>query len=126
MSESRKGRVLPEEVRRKISESNKGKKLSDETKRKIGQSSLGRNIGRKHTEEEIKKMRKRGKTKKENPAYHKKKVIQLSKNGDVICQYESTMEAYRQTRINSGNISECCRGIRNTAGGYKWLFVDDI
>ena len=28
--------------------------------------------------------------------------------------------------LNSGNISECCRGIRNTAGGYKWLFVDDI
>ena len=37
--------------------------------------------------------------------------------------FDSMHEAERQTNINNGNISSCCKGNRNTAGGYHWEFV---
>ena len=49
-----KGRIVSEETRKKMSEAKKNQ--SEETKRKIGEASKGRNVGRKHTEEESKKM----------------------------------------------------------------------
>ena len=47
-----------------------GRKLSEEAKRKIGKSSKGRNIGRKHTKEELEKMRQNMLGEK-NPMYGK-------------------------------------------------------
>lgn len=48
----------------------------------------------------------------------------------VVCvetgiTYESTREASRQTGIDQGGISKCCRNIShyNTAGGYHWSYV---
>lgn len=128
------GKTITYEIKILLSNINKGKVLSDETKRKIGQAAIGRNIGRKHTEEELEKMRnsrknKNGgrvvgsKTKKENPAYHKKPVMQFTKDGDFIKEYESVMEASRQTNIRNGHISRCCNGGSKTAGGYKWTFT---
>lgn len=33
---------------------------------------------------------------------------------------------YKHTnKINHGNISECCKGRRNQAGGYKWMYKED-
>ena len=37
--------------------------------------------------------------------------------------FDSMNEAKRQTNIDNGSISSCCRGNRNTAGGYHWEFV---
>lgn len=39
--------------------------------------------------------------------------------------YESTMEAERETKCDHRHISECCRGIRRTCGGYHWIYVDE-
>nr|DAG32495.1 MAG TPA: intron associated endonuclease [Caudoviricetes sp.] len=125
ISEGHKGGTITDEHKKRISEANKGKKLSDETKMKIGQASLGRNVGRKHTEEELEKMRKKKKC-KNGRVYHKNTVMQLSEDGDVINVYESMNEAFRKTHINSGHISECCRDIRKMAGGYKWCLINNI
>lgn len=43
--------------------------------------------------------------------------------GKLIAVYPSTAEAERQTGINQGNISLCCLGKRNTAGGFEWKYV---
>lgn len=39
--------------------------------------------------------------------------------------YESTREASRQTGIDQGSISKCCRNIPHyiTAGGYHWVYA---
>lgn len=50
-----------------------------------------------------------------------KHVFQI-KNGEIIAQFNGTNEAGRKTNINQSNISACCRGIRNTAGGYQWKY----
>lgn len=47
-------------------------------------------------------------------------VVQYDLNGNQIAVYESYMTAWRATGVRSGNISNCCRGMRHTAGGYIW------
>lgn len=38
--------------------------------------------------------------------------------------YESLREAGRQTATCNGDISKCCRGLKKTAGGYHWRYID--
>lgn len=47
-------------------------------------------------------------------------VVQYDLNGKQIAIYESYMAAERATGIRNGNISNCCRGKRKTAGGFIW------
>lgn len=47
-------------------------------------------------------------------------VIQYDLFGKEIARYESYMDAQRKTGIRSGNVSNCCRGERHTAGGFIW------
>lgn len=54
----------------------------------------------------------------------KKKVIQLTLDGEYVSEYESMSEAERQTGINHRNISMVCSGKRKTAGGYKWILKE--
>lgn len=52
-----------------------------------------------------------------------KRVYQYdSLTGVLIASYPSLMEAYRQTKVNFGHISECCRGLRPNAGGFIWKY----
>lgn len=46
-------------------------------------------------------------------------VLQM-KDGIVINQFISMIEASRQTGICQGSISNCCKGKRKNAGGYQW------
>lgn len=39
------------------------------------------------------------------------------------CIYKSIKEAARQTGLSKNKISYCCRGIRNTTGGYHFEFA---
>lgn len=52
----------------------------------------------------------------------RKIILQLTKDGDFIREFESIIEAYRQTGVNYQNISACCNGKRKSAGGYVWKF----
>lgn len=51
---------------------------------------------------------------------HSKEVIQYDLKGNLIREWECIATAQRTLKIN--NISACCRGIRNKAGGYVWKF----
>lgn len=51
-----------------------------------------------------------------------KPIDMLSLDGSFLKTFFSTMEAQRQTGINSGHINSCCTGKRKTAGGYKWQY----
>jgi len=54
----------------------------------------------------------------------RKKIAQINiANDDVINIFVSAHEASRQTKINRGNISATCRGLYETAGGYKWKYI---
>ena len=57
-------------------------------------------------------------------------VDMLNKQGDVIGEFPSTMEAERWLRANDHpkavqiHITECCRGKRNIAYGFKWQYTN--
>lgn len=51
-----------------------------------------------------------------------KAVYQFDLNGNLVANYESVNEAYRQTKI--GNISACATGKLKTAGGYHWSYCN--
>lgn len=56
-----------------------------------------------------------------NPELHKTSIInQYDLNGKFIKQWKSIKDALKELKIN--NISACCRGKRNTAGGYIWRY----
>ena len=59
------------------------------------------------------------------------KIIATRKSKAVLCietntKYYSIREAYRQTGICYNNISEVCKGIRKTAGGYHWQLLGGV
>ena len=49
------------------------------------------------------------------------KVIQLSKDGNVLNEFYSIRDAQRNTGIPNQHISACVNGKRKTAGGYIWM-----
>ena len=51
-------------------------------------------------------------------------VIQYSKNGDVIKIHNCILDAANSTNTSSGNIINCCKGLRNTTGGFKWKYKE--
>lgn len=55
-----------------------------------------------------------------------KPIIQLTKEGVFVAEYESGVEAESKTGINRKNISNCCLGRIGfkTAGGYVWKFKE--
>jgi hypothetical protein len=49
-------------------------------------------------------------------------IIQQDKKGNIINEYLSQAEAFRQTGVRQTDISACCIGRQKTAGGYIWKF----
>ena len=54
-------------------------------------------------------------------------VVQYTLGGKFVADFESIMEAERVTGIRHDTISGCCRKLKhyNTAGGYKWRFLEN-
>ena len=52
-----------------------------------------------------------------------KPVLQIDQLTDtIIAEFPSTREVERQLGISQSNISNCCNGKRNIAGGFKWAY----
>ena len=50
-------------------------------------------------------------------------INQLTKEGVFIKKHVSQTSAARELNTSQGNIGAACKGIRKSAGGYKWEFV---
>ena len=53
-----------------------------------------------------------------------KRVLQLSLDGDLIREWESSKECGRNG-FNQGHVAACCRGEEKTHKGFKWMYADD-
>ena len=143
-------KIVSDEVKRKLSKAKKGennpmygKHRDDETKSKLSEVMKGKYCGEKHpmwgkhlTEEQKRKISEALKgekhpmwgkhlddeTKDKIRLRHNKPVIQFTKEGTFVAEYESTLVAKNITGINSSNISKCCLGKRKSAGGFKWAY----
>ncbi|MCR5082847.1 MAG: hypothetical protein K6B15_05155, partial [Parasporobacterium sp.] len=55
-----------------------------------------------------------------------RRVYMLEKDTlKVLKMFDSIMDASRELKINSSNITMVCKGIRKWAGGYGWKYVDE-
>ena len=103
-------KIVSDETRKKQSESHKGMKHTNEHNLKISESLKGHTLIL--TEESKNKMR----------LSHNKSVVQYTKKGTFVAEYESALVAKEKTGIDNGHISACCRGKRKSAGGFKWTY----
>ena len=106
------GKKASKATREKLSFARKGKKLSEQHKRNISKSLMGNN----------------------NPNYEKRGKKHYA-SVPLICLdtgviYYSLSDVVRLLGylkgINVPNISDCCRGKQQTAGGYRWKYLEDI
>ena len=51
-------------------------------------------------------------------------VIRLSLNNEILHFYPSTVQAEKETGVNTTNISNCCLGKQKTAGGFIWKYAN--
>ena len=55
----------------------------------------------------------------------RKKVVQLSKNGEVIKVWRSLTDAANSLGIQVPNITHCCNGRIHSTGGFVWRYQED-
>lgn len=65
-----------------------------------------------------------GKSGKLNPT--SKPIIQYTLSGEKLAEFESGCDAARQLGINQGNINNALKGRIKTAGGFKWVYKNNI
>lgn len=53
-----------------------------------------------------------------------KPIVQMTIEGVPIATYPSVNEAARQTGYNLSALNNCCRGIKETAYGYMWRYME--
>ena len=117
-----------EVTKRKISNSMSGEKNhmygkhhSEEAKKKISDNHADFRgekhplFGKHHTEGSKKKM---AESKGVNG------ILQYSKDGELIAEYQSTMDAERHTGCHHAHICACCKGKRKSCGGYIWKYKE--
>ena len=52
-----------------------------------------------------------------------KKVLQFSKDGSFIREWDCIADANKELNISSGSISAVCKCKLKTTGGYKWKYA---
>ena len=118
---------LSKEQKEHIRRVNLGKKHSQETIEKMRKSQIGKQkcLGYKHGEETRRKHAKLW-TGEKNP--RAKSIFQLDLNGTLINRFNTMQEAVKALGVKgSAHISDCCRGKRNKAYGFIWRYeVGDI
>ena len=57
----------------------------------------------------------------------KRAVIQVDmKTGEYLNEYDSIAEATKAIGfVSKSNIGACCRGIKKSVGGYKWIYKEE-
>lgn len=80
---------------------------------------VSKNRGMKRSEEAKLNMSEAQKRREHKPI---KPIIQYSKEGEFIKEWEGGSIASKLLNINQGHISQCCKGKLKTAGGYIWRY----
>ena len=54
-----------------------------------------------------------------------RKILQYSKSGEFIREWQSAAEVERELNINHSNIASCCKCKRKSAGGFVWRYKEE-
>ena len=117
---------MSEAQKQRLREAHTGKKLTEETKQRIRESHIGLSTqwltGRKVTSETRKKMSLHRMGERNGRA---KAVLQISEDGTILNQYKTLKDAAASvSACGSAHISNCCRGIKEFAHGFRWKYAE--
>lgn len=98
-------------------------KMSQSSKDKIGKANSLSLLGKKQSEEAIKKRIASIMATKRNG---KNKIVQYSLNGEKIKEWDCIIDAAKQLNIPDSNICKCLINSygRNSAGGFRWAYYE--
>lgn len=102
---------LRERAYRTIAGYNKGQRWDEESNRKRSES----NRGKKRSEE----------TKRRVSESHKIPVLQFTRDGEFVREWDCGKSAGEVLSIHPGHISKVCKNQRKTAGGFIWRYKDN-
>ena len=54
---------------------------------------------------------------------NKKKIVQLSKNGEILKIWDSQTDASKSLGLDKRNINACLKNKRRVCGGYSWRYL---
>ena len=109
LSEALKGVPKSEDHKKALSEALKGVPKSEATKQAMSEAHKGVTLSEEH--------------KKAIGEARSKKILQFTKSGEFISEWQSAREAHRELGISQGNICACCNGKRKSAGGFIWRYA---
>lgn len=131
MRMSHLGKKMLKVVVDRIASKNRGRKMSEESKRRMSEAKLKQSL---ETRQKISNA-KRGKThskthclniskalKGRKNIWNNKTVLQYSKQGIFIKEWNTISEASRALNITPSNITTCCKRKLKTAGGFIWKY----
>lgn len=107
-----RGYHLRDETKQRIGTANRGKRPTPETLAKLSASHKGRTI----TSETRDKMSRA----------HDQKPVRAIREGEPLKTFPGVMVAHRATGVSESSIIQCCKGIRKTAGGYRWEYAEGL
>lgn len=125
------GKKRPKDVVERIASKNRGRKMSEDSKRKMSEAKLNQSF---ETRQKISNAL-RGKVRSTSHClniskalkgrkniWNNKAVLQYSKQGVFIKEWNTISEVSRLANISPGNIVACCKGRLKTAGGFIWKY----
>jgi group I intron endonuclease len=95
-----RGKIIPQDIRNKMSKSHLGMKLSQEHKDNIRRSKIGNINGN-------------------------KVVLQFDKEGNFIAKYSSAVEVARSIGSIPNSVTRCCRGEVKTLHKFRFVYEKD-
>lgn len=60
-----------------------------------------------------------------NSKGNKKTIVQLTLQNELIREWKCITEACTMLEFNHSNITKVCKGKQKSAGGYKWMYIED-
>ena len=110
-----------DEMKRKASERKRKENLSEETLQRMSEAAKKRIAkygntfeGKKHSD----------RTKEIISKVQSRSVKMFDKSGNLLYEFPSIKNAAENMGINKTSISNCCRGITKSSGGYRWEYSD--
>lgn len=123
IAENNKGYKMTDEQKKKRSDKYKKRVVTDEWRRRMSESAYLRDPMSLETKIKMSEAKTglipKNLTLIQNS--NKKSVLKI-KDGNILCEYSSIMEASINNKISRGNIGSCCIGKRKSAGGFNWEF----
>ncbi len=116
------GHRWTDEMKAKAGERKRRENLSEETLKKMSEAASDREgsnnpfFGKHHTDEAKQNMAK----------YRQRPVKMFDIDMTFIREFPSIKNAQEETGIHKVAISNCCRGVTKTSGGYIWQYSDKV